>query len=258
MRLRTRVGMPLDVLRSRAAGRDRARDGDRDGDRLLDGGLLADLSHELRTPLASILGYAELLTTDAGELDPDTERMLHAIRRNAGRMTEVLDNLATLADIRRGDFVPGPDPVDLVELLDGLPGRLSAPLAQREVGLELSHPTWLPAVSGDGRRLQQAFVDLTLGVADRCAAGSSVSVAAAVRPGTVLLTISTDTCTGARGQGGVGLTVARAVVGEHGGRVRSASTGLGATTVVRLPSLPEVRLVRSRTGTRSGRARRRS
>ncbi len=207
-------------------------------DQVLDGGLLADLSHELRTPLASILGYAELLTTGAGELDPDTEWMLHAIRRNAGRMTEVLDNLATLADIRRGDFVAGPDPVDLVELLDGLPARLSAPLAQREVRFELTHPGWLPAVSGNGRRLQQALVDLTLGVADRSLAGSRVSVAAAAHPGTVQLTISSDASGSARGQRGVGLTVARAVVGEHGGRVRSASTDGGLTTVVKLPSRP--------------------
>jgi signal transduction histidine kinase len=162
--------------------------------------------------------------------------MLQAIRRNAGRMTEVLDNLSTLADIRRGDFVAGTDPVDLVALLDGLPARLSAPLAQREVSLDLSRPAWLPAVCGDGRRLQQAFVDLTLGVADRCLAGSSVSVAAAARPGTVLLTIATAASGRPRGHRGVGLAVAAAVLGEHGGRVRSASTGRGLTTVVRLPS----------------------
>ncbi len=205
----------------------------------LDGHLLTDLSHELRTPLASILGYAELLT-DGDDVDPDTRRMLHAIRRNASRQAQVLENLATLADIRRGDLTRTADPVDLAGLLADLPGRLSDSLAHRQVELELRHPPQLPAVAGDSRRLRQAVVELTLGVVDRCGPGGTVSVAASTRPGRILLTISSTVAdTVSAGLHGVGLAMAQAVLREHGGGVRLVSAGGGTTTLVHLPCRPD-------------------
>ena len=56
---------------------------------------VASVSHELRTPVTSILGYAETLL-DQGHLDEGTVYMLEAIRRNAGRLTTLFQELMHL------------------------------------------------------------------------------------------------------------------------------------------------------------------
>ncbi len=56
---------------------------------------VASVSHELRTPVTSILGYAETLL-DYSDLDDDVVMMLEAIRRNAGRLTTLFEELMHL------------------------------------------------------------------------------------------------------------------------------------------------------------------
>jgi two-component system phosphate regulon sensor histidine kinase PhoR len=56
---------------------------------------VASVSHELRTPVTSILGYAETLL-DHGDLDEEAVVMLEAIRRNAGRLTTLFQELMHL------------------------------------------------------------------------------------------------------------------------------------------------------------------
>jgi two-component system phosphate regulon sensor histidine kinase PhoR len=56
---------------------------------------VASVSHELRTPVTSILGYAETLL-DHEELDDGMVTMLEAIRRNAGRLTKLFEELMHL------------------------------------------------------------------------------------------------------------------------------------------------------------------
>lgn len=57
---------------------------------------VATVSHELRTPLAAITGYAELLEEDAGALDGETGGFVEVIRRNAQRLTRLVDDLLLL------------------------------------------------------------------------------------------------------------------------------------------------------------------
>ena len=54
------------------------------------------LRHDLRNPLAVILGRCEMLVDGAlGELAEPQQRSVEIIRRNATRMVEMLDDLAT-------------------------------------------------------------------------------------------------------------------------------------------------------------------
>ncbi|HLY32178.1 MAG TPA: HAMP domain-containing sensor histidine kinase, partial [Ktedonobacterales bacterium] len=58
---------------------------------------IADASHELRTPLTAIRGYTDVLLRGAKD-DPETvERVLRATRREAERMTRLVNDLLTLA-----------------------------------------------------------------------------------------------------------------------------------------------------------------
>lgn len=64
---------------------------------------IANVSHELRTPLTSVHGYTEtLLETEAGQQGA-TREFLEAIRRNAGRMSRLTEDLLTLARVESGE-----------------------------------------------------------------------------------------------------------------------------------------------------------
>jgi signal transduction histidine kinase len=202
---------------------------------VLDDDLLAALSHELRTPVANIMGYAELLTTDGPDLDPDTRRMLQAIRRNADRQAHVLENLTVLADIRCGWLPPGTDRVDLAEVLAALPGQLGEALAHWDVGLEIDTAHAAPGVRGDAAQLRHALAELVLAMAGRTEAGGVVSVVAEARPGSALVTIASPSSgPDSRGLHGVGVAVALAVLDGHGGRVTVGRGGAGVQ--VELPA----------------------
>jgi two-component system phosphate regulon sensor histidine kinase PhoR len=206
--------------------------------------LLTELSHELRTPLASILGYAELLT-DEGGLDPATARMVHTIRRNAARLARVLDNVAALADLDRGDIPRHREPVDVGELLAALPTELAHDLNQHQVALVVNTAP-LPTVAADAGYLQQALVELTLDVVEAGNPGGTVDIAASARPGEVVVAIVAGGNRAAAGPASaIGLAVARGIVERHGGWLDRAGrapdgTSDGSTrdtrTVVHLPT----------------------
>jgi two-component system OmpR family sensor kinase len=64
---------------------------------------IADASHELRTPLTAIRGYSDVLLRGAGRGDPAaTEQVLQATRREAERMTRLVNDLLTLARLDEG------------------------------------------------------------------------------------------------------------------------------------------------------------
>jgi two-component system OmpR family sensor kinase len=64
---------------------------------------IADASHELRTPLTAIRGYSDVLLRGAGRGDPAAvEQVLLATRREAERMTRLVNDLLTLARLDEG------------------------------------------------------------------------------------------------------------------------------------------------------------
>jgi two-component system, OmpR family, sensor kinase len=64
---------------------------------------IADASHELRTPLTAIRGYSDVLLRGAGRGDPAAvEQVLLATRREAERMSRLVNDLLTLARLDEG------------------------------------------------------------------------------------------------------------------------------------------------------------
>ena len=70
---------------------------------------VSDVAHELRTPLTAITGYVDyLLDGSAGEVVPAQRGFLQTVRRNAERLTRLINDLLDLARIETGrvDFRP--------------------------------------------------------------------------------------------------------------------------------------------------------
>ncbi|WP_285102215.1 HAMP domain-containing sensor histidine kinase [Promicromonospora sp. MEB111] len=233
---------------------------------------VADASHELRTPLASIRGYAELVHRAPEELPPTAARSLDRIESEAVRMTGLVEDLLLLARLDAGRGLDRA-PVDLVAL--AVDGVMDAHAASPGHAWKLELPSGADddahaggdradelVVTGDEASLRQVVANLLANARTHTPAGTQVRVRL-LREGDAVVLHVTDDGPGipaglrpslfhrftrgdvARnrngGSTGLGLSIADAIVTEHGGsiavRSRTADEGpaTGTTFTVRLP-----------------------
>jgi two-component system phosphate regulon sensor histidine kinase PhoR len=119
---------------------------------------IANVSHELRTPLTSIQGYAETLL-DGGSENNHAREFLDIIRKNAGRMSRLTEDLLTLARVESGEQQFDVQPVAPGELLrEAVESFEKLALAH---GVELRVEDAAPeAVSADREAIHQIFSNL--------------------------------------------------------------------------------------------------
>ena len=218
-----------------------------DLDRLKDN-FMSIASHELRTPITAVCGYAEMLAEDYGG---EVREHAEAIARAGDRMIDVVETLDVLAGLQ-GDLGQHPG------VLTSLAAVLRESVGEAAPDAEVSLPPGPLLVEGDARRLRLAFVHLLRNAVQFSAPGGLVRLAVDVADGTIRVAVLDHGRGIAAGdldavfdayvqvadpdrrdhEGlGVGLTVARAVLVQHGGRLWAESPGLGqgATFHARLP-----------------------
>jgi two-component system OmpR family sensor kinase len=217
---------------------------------------LADASHELRTPLAAIRGYAELFGMGAAE-DPDTlARAMSRIESEAARMGVLVEDLLLLAQL---DQAPEPRriAVDLAELVGQAADDLRVTAPDRDVALRrVGEGPWI--VVGDPSQLRQVLANLTRNAVVHTPPGTPIELSLSGGDGIVEAAVrdhGPGLPAGARGQlfqrfwrseggrsrgrdgAGLGLAIADAVVGAHGGSIEAQdAAGGGARFVVTLPA----------------------
>ena len=216
--------------------------------------LTGDIAHELRTPLANLRGYLEALRDGVVEPTPD---LLESLHEEALLQQRIVDDLRDLALAEAGALAYHHTGVDLHELLE-TSHRAHLPQARTAgtmLTLQAPHPVYVRA---DPDRLRQVVGNL-LGNALRATAPGGTVTLALLRRGERAVVEVRDTGTGivadalprlfdrfwradasrdrATGGSGLGLSISRQIVTDHGGtiEVRSA-VGAGTTFAVVLPA----------------------
>jgi two-component system, OmpR family, sensor histidine kinase BaeS len=221
--------------------------------------LLADLAHELRTPLATLEGYVEGLADGVVTPDEEAWAVLGAELVRLRRLVEDLETLSR-AEERQLDLRLGP--VDPAALVRRAVQAAEPAYAARGVTLGVSVDRSLSLVSADADRLGEVLGNLLGNALRHTPPGGQVEVTAGQRGNQVELSVRdsgegippellervferfcrVDAARTRNGSGGsgLGLTISRAIVEAHGGRVwaESAGRGHGARFVVRLPTIP--------------------
>ena len=133
---------------------------------------VADVSHELRTPIASITAAAETLGGEVAEPD-ETRELVGVIRRQSGRMRELIDDLMDLAQIESGAVELEPERFDLPALLHEVAEDLGPAFADKGIDPVFSAEGSV-SVTGDRRRLSQVARNLLDNAIKFSPSGSSV------------------------------------------------------------------------------------
>ncbi len=218
--------------------------------------LIADVSHELRTPLTAIQGSMEGLMD--GVL-PATDETYQEIHTEAQRLNRLVDDLQELSRVEARAYELQVEPVEAAALIATVSKRLGPQAASRNVSLISEVPPNLPTIAGDQDRLIQVLTNLVGNALQYTPQGGSVTIAARRVEGEVQVSVrdsgvgiaaehlghifdrfyrvdkSRSRQTG--GGSGIGLTIARALVEAHGGRLwaESGGDGKGSTFTFTVP-----------------------
>ena len=119
---------------------------------------LSNMSHEFRTPLNSILAISRLLFDRAdGELTPEQEKQVGFIRKAAGDLTELINDLLDLAKVEAGKIVVRPVEFEIENLFGALRGMLRPLLVTDTVRLAFEDASDLPPVFSDEAKISQVL-----------------------------------------------------------------------------------------------------
>jgi signal transduction histidine kinase len=221
--------------------------------------LLADLTHELRTPLATLEAYIDGLEDD---VLPRDAVAWQTMRNQVDRLQRLSTDLREAAAAEEHALGLVLERFDLRIVAETVVAAVAPRYAAKSVNIALRNPDGGVIVDIDPQRIEQVLANLLDNALRHTPSGGTVTVQVSVTSEDSVLSVA-DTGEGipvdqlslvfdrfhrvdpsrvsSRGGGsGLGLTIARAIVVDHGGTLeaRSEGTGRGATLVMTIPLAP--------------------
>src|SRR5512135_1091497 len=214
--------------------------------------LLSSVSHDLRTPLAAITGAAStLLQKDVTFETAERHELLMTIYEEAEHLNHIIRNVLDMTRLEAGAIKVKKEWQPVEEIVGAVLNRLSERLKDRPVRTSL--PEDLPMVSFDALLIEQVLMNLLDNAIKYTPPETPIELSAAVQNGEIIFEIA-DRGSGippgeeerifdkfvrsaATGAGiGLGLTICRAIITAHGGRIWAANRqGGGAIFRFSLP-----------------------
>jgi PAS domain S-box-containing protein len=205
------------------------------------GHFLANVAHEFRTPLSALAASVELLLDQAPDLSrTELEELLNTVHLGVLGLQTLIDNLLESASIEAGRFRVYPRSSSVSEIVAEAIRVMQPLLDKHGQRLVAELPAALPVVRADPRRTVQVLVNLISNASKYGPDNVEIEVGAAVQGEWVQVTVA-DTGPGvppesredlfrrfvypdsgsdtAQVGAGLGLSVVKAIVEAHGGKV---------------------------------------
>ncbi len=229
---------------------------------------LATMSHELRTPLTSVIGYAEMMAEGlAGPVSPEQKDYLTTILGKADQLLGLITSVLDVSSLESGQLALERAQLSLADVVASEVATFQPQAGRRGIAIQLE-ARCESVVIGDRRKIRQIVSSLLSNAVKFTPDRGRVGVE--IRPGplapgddadptaAVQLVVSDSgigisreavakifepfyqadsSSTRAFGGTGLGLTLAKAYVEAHGGRIWVDTTpGAGSTFVATFPA----------------------
>ncbi len=119
------------------------------------------VSHELRTPLTSIKNSLDiLLSGKCGDLTEASSKFLTMAKRNAARLSGIINDLLDISKIEAGKMDFHFKPVRIQTVIEYVKSALSGLAKEKSLEVVIREGEQLPEVNADSQRLEQVLTNL--------------------------------------------------------------------------------------------------
>jgi signal transduction histidine kinase len=217
------------------------------------------VSYELRSPLNNINGFVHLLGEEStGDLNPRQREYLGYVSKSSAALLAIIDDILDLATIDEGAMALEVDDVDVDDAMRGAIEGVQDRLSENEISLEIVSNGDIGSFRGDPKRVRQILFNLLSNAIGFSRPGQAVTLAVLRRENEVVFKVVDrgrgipaevlervfepfeSHTAGTRHRGvGLGLSIVRAFMELHGGRVTIDSApgeGTMATCIFPAPA----------------------
>jgi PAS domain S-box-containing protein len=211
--------------------------------------VLSAISHDVRAPLAAITAsLSGLLTSDGALNQADERQLLETADMEARRLNRLVNNLLSMTRLETGASTVKTEPHDLLDVVSAALEELGVAAHQRQLSFDI--PEDLPLVPMDFGLITHVFINLFSNALKYSPPDQPIEVRGRII-GDQLEVLVIDSGVGVPEQDlgrifdkfyrvaefgwpnglGLGLTICKAFVEAHGGRIRLENNPLGGTIV---------------------------
>ena len=202
-------------------------------------------SHEFRTPIhAMLLGVSGILEGYSGEIDHETREDLQVVNEGIVRLTGLVENLLDLSRIESRKFELNLAPVSVKHILKSALGEVSRLMDSHGHTVVEHYSSQLPDIYGDEKRMIQVVVNLLSNSIKYTPEGGKILLGAGKKGNDMVFSVAdngygiplgvhdkvferffqADSIMSQKvGGSGLGLTIAKGIVQEHGGGIHFES-----------------------------------
>lgn len=221
---------------------------------------IAIASHELRTPLGVILGYASFLQEDTR--NPAVIEHAGKVMNSALQLRRIIEDMVNLRYLKENQADLYFEPTVLHEYLGEIKRDIAALTDAKRHKVKVVSPEQPVTANIDRNRLNMALTNILNNAVAFTPEGGSITLSITPQPSEVWIAVTDtglgmakeslarvfdefyqveDHMTRQHGGLGIGLSIARALVEAHGGRIWADSPGMGkgATFTISLPMMKQ-------------------
>lgn len=217
------------------------------------------VSHELRSPLTSVQGFLTLLAEDIyGTLNEQGKQKVHIADRNVTRLIKLINDLLDIDKLQSGKLKMVFKPVKISGVIERSIDSVRVLAEQENISIDASDSQY--ELVADGDRLVQVIVNLLSNAIKFSPRESTIKIAVTPQDGGIEVRVIdqgvgiplkyhasiferfeqvTSQDKPQKGGSGLGLTISRAIIEQHGGTIGlDSEEGKGCSFWFKLPDAP--------------------